>query len=158
MPVDIRINGRAQHLADATPDMLLLHALRGDAGLHGVRYGCGAAQCGACTVLIDGRAVTSCITPLSAVGKSEVTTIEGLGTPERPHPVQSAFIAEQAAQCGYCTAGMITAASALLNENPRPNEAQIRAAMSRNLCRCGTYDRIIRAVQRAATAMRGAAR
>lgn len=153
MPVDIRINGRTQHLADATPETPLLYALRGDAGLNGVRYGCGAAQCGACTVLLDGRPVNACVTPLGAVGKGDVTTVEGLGTPTRPHPVQAAFIAEQAAQCGYCTAGMITAAAGLLNENPRPDEAQIRAAMARNLCRCGTYDRIIRAVQRAAAAM-----
>lgn len=132
------------------PDTPLLYVLRNDAGINGVRYGCGAAQCGACTVLIDGRATPSCITPVGAVGDAEITTVEGLGTPERPHPVQAAFIAEQAAQCGYCTAGMVTAAVGLLNSNPQPTDEEIRAAMSRNLCRCGTYDRIIRAVRRAA--------
>ena len=105
-------------------------------------------------MLVDGRATLSCITPVSAVGQAQITTIEGLGTPERPHPVQAAFIVEQAAQCGYCTAGMVAAAASLLNANPDPDEAQIRAAMARNLCRCGTYDRIIRAVRRAAVTMK----
>lgn len=153
MPVDLRINGKSLRLEEVEPDTPLLYALRNDAGLNGVRFGCGAAQCGACTVLVDGRATLSCVTPVSVVGKAQITTIEGLGTPERPHPVQAAFIAEQAAQCGYCTAGMVAAAVSLLNANPDPDESQIRAGMARNLCRCGAYDRIIRAVRRAAAAM-----
>jgi nicotinate dehydrogenase subunit A len=152
---DLRINGKTLQIEGVAPDTPLLYVLRNDAGLNGVRYGCGAAQCGACTVLLDGRAVLSCVTPLSAVGNAAITTVEGLGSPERPHPVQAAFIAEQAAQCGYCTTGMIVAATSLLNRNSSPSEAQIRAAMSNNLCRCGTHDRILRAVQRAAAAMRG---
>lgn len=155
MAVNIRVNGNAMQLPEATGDTSLLHALHNDAQLSSVRYGCGAAQCGACTVLLDGRAVTSCVTSVAAAGDAAITTLEGLGTPTRPHPLQAAFIAEQAAQCGYCTAGMIMAAAGLLNANPRPSEAEIRAAMARNLCRCGTYDRIIRAVQRAAAAMQG---
>jgi nicotinate dehydrogenase subunit A len=153
MTVRIRVNGKSHDIA-AAPETPLLYLLRNDVGLNGVRYGCGAAQCGACTVLLDGRAVHACVTPASAAQRAEVTTVEGLGTPDKPHPVQAAFIAEQAAQCGYCTAGMITAAVALLNRTPDPDEGQIRAAMTGNLCRCGTYDRIIRAVQRAAAAMK----
>lgn len=137
-------------MEDVAPDTPLLYVLRNDAGIDGVRYGCGAAQCGACTVLVDGRATPSCITPVGAVGNAEITTVEGLGTPATPHPVQAAFIAEQAAQCGYCTPGMVTAAVGLLNTNPQPTDDEIRVAMSRNLCRCGAYDRIIRAVRRAA--------
>lgn len=154
MATNLRINGKTVRLDEVVPDTPLLYALRNDAGLNGVRFGCGAAQCGACTVLVDGKATLSCITPVSAVTKAEITTIEGLGTPDRPHAVQAAFIAEQAAQCGYCTAGMVTAAVSLLNANPDPDEAQIRAGMARNLCRCGTYDRIIRAVRRAAAALK----
>jgi nicotinate dehydrogenase subunit A len=155
MAADIRVNGKVLRLPDVAPDTPLLYALRNDAGLNGLRYGCGAAQCGACTVLLDGRAIQSCVTTVAAVGDAEITTLEGLGTAERPHPLQAAFIAEQAAQCGYCTAGMIVSAASLLNSNPQPSEAQIRAALDRNLCRCGTHDRIIRAVQRAAAALRG---
>ncbi len=153
MATNLRINGKTVRLDEVVPDTPLLYALRNDAGLNGVRFGCGAAQCGACTVLVDGKATLSCITPVAAVAKAEITTIEGLGTPDRPHAVQAAFIAEQAAQCGYCTAGMVTAAVSLLNANPDPDEAQIRAGMARNLCRCGTYDRIIRAVRRAAASL-----
>lgn len=153
MAVNIRVNGRPMQIAGASADTSLLHALHDDAQVHSVRYGCGAAQCGACTVLLDGRAVAACVTSVAAAGDADITTLEGLGTAAAPHPLQAAFIAEQAAQCGYCTAGMIMAAAGLLNANPRPSEAQIRAAMARNLCRCGTYDRIIRAVQRAAAAM-----
>lgn len=155
MAADILVNGKVLRLPDVTPDTPLLYALRNDAGLNGVRYGCGAAQCGACTVLLDGRAVQACVTSVAAAGDAAITTLEGLGTVERPHPLQAAFIAEQAAQCGYCTAGMIMAAAGLLNTNPQPDEDEIRAALDRNLCRCGTHDRIIRAVQRAAAAMRG---
>jgi len=111
---------------------------------------CGLSQCGACTVLIDGRATRSCVTPTSSVQTRAVTTIEGLGSPERPDPIQAAFIAEQAAQCGYCTSGMVVAARALLQQNRRPNEAQVREALAGNLCRCGSHARVIRAVLRAA--------
>jgi nicotinate dehydrogenase subunit A len=154
MSVRIRVNGKVHDVEAAAPDTPLLYVLRNDIGLNGVRYGCGAAQCGACTVLIDGRATRACVTPASAAKGAEITTAEGLGTPDKPHPVQAAFIAEQAAQCGYCTAGMIAAAVGLLNRNRNPSDEQIRTAMTGNLCRCGTYDRIIRAVRRAASAMR----
>lgn len=150
----IRVNGKALRLDGVAPETPLLYVLRNDAGLDGVRYGCGAGQCGACTVLLDGRAVPSCLTTLAAAGDAEITTLEGLGTPQRPHPVQAAFIAEQAAQCGYCTPGMIVAAASLLNQNAAPADEEIRSAMTRHLCRCGSYDRIIRAVRRAAAAMK----
>lgn len=150
----IRINGKALRLDGVAPETPLLYVLRNDAGLDGVRYGCGAGQCGACTVLLDGRAVPSCLTTVAAAGDAEITTLEGLGTPQHPHPVQAAFIAEQAAQCGYCTAGMVVAAAGLLKQKTEPTDDEIRTAMSRHLCRCGTYDRIIRAVRRAAAAMK----
>jgi nicotinate dehydrogenase subunit A len=127
----------------------LLYVLRNDLELNGAKFGCGLAQCGACTVLIDGKATRSCVTPIGAVATSEITTIEGLGSIANPHPLQTAFIEEQAAQCGYCTNGMIMAAKELLDRNPRPNEADVRAALASNLCRCGTHNRIIRAVLRA---------
>jgi nicotinate dehydrogenase subunit A len=130
----------------------LLYVLRNDFELNGAKYGCGLAQCGACTVLIDGRAVRSCVTPISALEKSEITTIEGLGTIEKPHALQQAFIEEQAAQCGYCTNGMIMSAKELLDRTPKPSEPDVRAALAGNLCRCGTHNRIIRAVLRAAQA------
>jgi nicotinate dehydrogenase subunit A len=128
----------------------LLYVLRNDLELNGAKFGCGLAQCGACTVLIDGKATRSCVTPIGAVATSEITTIEGLGSIANPHPLQTAFIEEQAAQCGYCTNGMIMAAKELLDRNPRPNEADVRAALASNLCRCGTHNRIIRAVLRSA--------
>src|SRR5690606_37167534 len=143
----ISVNGKALRLEGVSPETPLLYVLRNDAGINGVRYGCGAGQCGACTVLLDGRAVPSCLTTVAAAGDAQITTVEGLGTAQRPHPVQAAFIAEQAAQCGYCTSGMIVAAAALLNANPAPDDGEIRAAMTRHLCRCGSYDRIIRAVR-----------
>jgi nicotinate dehydrogenase subunit A len=145
----ITVNGR-QHEVAAAPDTPLLYVLRNELELNGPKFGCGLAQCGACTVHIDGKPVRSCSVPLSAV-KGKVRTVEGLGTPEKPHPLQAAFVAEQAAQCGYCTNGMIMTASAFLAQNPKPSEAQIRAAMDGNLCRCGTHMRILRAVRRAAT-------
>lgn len=147
----LRVNGSTVRLDNVDPDTPLLYVLRNEAGINGVRYGCGAGQCGACVVLLDGRAVPSCLTTVAAAGNAEIVTVEGLGTPQQPHPVQAAFIAEQAAQCGYCTTGMIIAATSLLDQNPAPTDDQIRAAMARQLCRCGSYDRIIRAVRRAAT-------
>ena len=144
----ITVNGR-QHEVAAAPDTPLLYVLRNELELNGPKFGCGLAQCGACTVHIDGKPAHSCSVPVSAV-KGKVTTIEGLGTPEKPHPLQAAFVAEQAAQCGYCINGMIMTASAFLAQNPKPSEQQIRAAMDGNLCRCGTHMRILRAVRRAA--------
>ena len=144
----ITVNGR-QHEVAAAPDTPLLYVLRNELGLNGPKFGCGLAQCGACTVHIDGRPTRSCSVPVSAV-KGKVTTIEGLGTPEKPHPLQAAFVTEQAAQCGYCINGMIMTASAFLAQNPNPSERQVRAALDGNLCRCGTHMRILRAVRRAA--------
>jgi nicotinate dehydrogenase subunit A len=149
MATSLKVNGVSRSVP-AEPDTPLLYALRNDLELNGAKFGCGLAQCGACTVLIDGKAVRSCITPISAVGGSEITTIEGLGSITNPHPLQTAFIEEQAAQCGYCTNGMIMAAKELLDRNPQPSEADVRAALASNLCRCGTHNRIIRAVLRAA--------
>src|SRR6266446_2419264 len=136
------------------PDMPLLYALRDNLGLHGPRFGCGLEQCGACTVHVDGKAVRSCVAPLSSLKAGQkVVTLEGLGTPQKPHPVQAAFIAEQAAQCGYCINGMIMTAKALLDRNPHPTRAEIRQALAGNLCRCGTHNRIVTAVLRAAGEM-----
>lgn len=149
----LRVNGASRTVQTDDPDTPLLYVLRDDLGLTGTRFGCGLAQCGACTVLVDGRAVRSCSTPVKSVQGKDITTIEGLGSPERPDPVQAAFIAEQAAQCGYCTAGMVVAARAFLDQNPRPREAEARRALAGNLCRCGSHARVIRAVMRAATAM-----
>ena len=132
---------------DSTP---LLYVLRNDLGLSGPRFGCGLAQCGTCTVLVEGTPIRSCVTPVSGVADKPVTTLEGLGNRANPHPIQEAFIAEQAGQCGYCSNGMIMAAAALLEENPDPTDEEIRKALAGNLCRCGTHTRIIKAVQRAA--------
>ena len=137
-------------MVDADASTPLVYALRNDLGLNGPRFGCGLAQCDACTVLADGTPIRSCVTPLSAVAETEITTVEGLGYRDAPHPVQAAFIAEQAAQCGYCSSGMIMSAAALLERNPNPTEQQIRQALDGNLCRCGTHTRILRAVRRAA--------
>jgi nicotinate dehydrogenase subunit A len=145
----ITVNGKA-HSLEAAGDTPLLYVLRNDLELNGAKYGCGFAQCGACTVVIDGKAVRSCVTPLSAVTGKAVTTIEGLGSAAAPHPLQKAFVEEQAAQCGYCANGMIMTAKTLLDKNPRPTEAQIRKALAANYCRCGTHNRIVRAIQRAA--------
>jgi nicotinate dehydrogenase subunit A len=149
MAINLKVNGVSSSVA-AEPDTPLLYVLRNDLELNGAKFGCGLAQCGACTVLIDGKATRSCVTPISAVATSEITTIEGLGSIANPHPLQTAFIEEQAAQCGYCTNGMIMAAKELLDRNPQPSEADVRAALATNLCRCGTHNRIIRAVLRAA--------
>jgi nicotinate dehydrogenase subunit A len=144
----ITVNGKT-HAVQAAPDTPLLYVLRNEIGLNGPKFGCGLAQCGACTVHIDGKPTRSCSVPVSKV-KGKVTTIEGLGTPEKPHPLQAAFIEEQAAQCGYCANGMIMTAAAFLAENRSPSEQQIRTALDGNLCRCGTHMRILRAVKRAA--------
>lgn len=147
----LRVNGRAQEVA-AEANTPLLYVLRNDLGLKGTRFGCGAGHCGSCTVLVDGNAVQSCDTPLWSASGREITTIEGLGSAERPHPLQQAFLGEQAAQCGYCINGIIMAAAALLKRTPRPTDAEIAAALDRNLCRCGTHVRILRAIRRAAEA------
>jgi nicotinate dehydrogenase subunit A len=143
----ITVNG-GQHEVQAAPDTPLLYVLRNELELNGPKFGCGLAQCGACTVHVDGKPARSCSVPVSAV-KGKVTTVEGLGTPEKPHPLQQAFVAEQAAQCGYCANGMIMTAAAFLAQNPKPTEQQIRTALDGNLCRCGTHMRILRAVRRA---------
>ena len=152
----LKVNGASRDVESDDPDVPLLYVLRGDLKLTGTHFGCGLAQCGACTVLVDGRAVRSCIAPTASVVGHEVVTIEGLGSPERPDPLQAAFIAEQAAQCGYCTAGMVMSARALLVRTPRPSEPQVRDALAGNLCRCGSHARVIRAVLRAAGAAPGA--
>jgi nicotinate dehydrogenase subunit A len=149
MAISLKVNGVSRSVP-AEQDTPLLYALRNDLELNGAKFGCGLAQCGACTVLVDGTAVRSCITPISAVATREITTIEGLGSIDKPHPLQQAFIEEQAAQCGYCINGMIMAAKELLDRNPHPSEGDVREALAGNLCRCGTHNRIVRAVLRAA--------
>ena len=150
--IQLRVNGSPRTVQADDPDTPLLYVLRNDLDLTGTRFGCGLAQCGACTVHVDGRAVRSCSTPISAMQGKSVTTIEGLGSPDTPDPLQAAFIAEQAAQCGYCTAGIVMTARALLNQNPRPTETQVREALTGNLCRCGSHARVLKAVMRAAGA------
>ena len=145
----LSVNGRSHAVRVDDPQMPLLYALRNDLELHGPRFGCGLAQCGACTVHVDGKPVRSCVFPVSQAAGKTILTLEGLGTPEKPHPLQQAFIEEQAVQCGYCINGMIMQAKALLDENRKPTEAQIRQALAGNLCRCGTHVRIVRAVKRA---------
>jgi nicotinate dehydrogenase subunit A len=147
----LNVNGRRVSIRIDDPDMPLLYALRDNLALRGPRFGCGLAQCGACTVHVDGQAVRSCVTPLSSIKSGQkVVTLEGLGTTQRPHPVQRAFIEEQAVQCGYCINGMIMQAAAFLARNKRPSEVDIKQALASNLCRCGTHARIVRAVKRAA--------
>jgi nicotinate dehydrogenase subunit A len=148
-PLDIVVNGR-RHRVEAERDTALLYVLRNELRLGGPKFGCGLAQCGACTVHLGAEAVRACATPVSAAAGRPVTTVEGLGAADKPHPVQRAFIEEQAAQCGYCISGMIMTTVALLRKTPRPTEAQIRAALDGNLCRCGTHLRILKAVRRAA--------
>jgi nicotinate dehydrogenase subunit A len=147
--ITLKVNGRS-HTVEVEPSTPLLYVLRNDLALRGPRFGCGLGQCGACTALLDGQPVRTCVTPASAVGRAEITTLEGLGSIERPHRIQQAFIDEQAAQCGYCIAGMVMRAQALLDHNPHPTEPEIRRHMSVNLCRCGTHMRILAAVRRAA--------
>src|SRR5580704_8975023 len=148
----LKVNGR-DHQVDAEPDTPLLYVLRDDLKLNAAKFGCGLGQCGACTVIVDGSAVLSCVTPLLLVAGKQVTTLEGLGTVAAPAPIQRAFIEEQAAQCGYCIAGMMMRAQALLQKNTKPTDEQIRAELEPHLCRCGTHMRILRAVHRAARLM-----
>ena len=150
----LNVNGaaRAVEVRDAAEPLLFV--LRNQLGLTGAKYGCGLGQCGACRVVVDGEAVPSCLMPVSAATGKAITTVEGLGTPAKPHPVQAAFIAEQAAQCGYCTIGMVMSTVALLRRLPRPTREQAQQALAGNLCRCGSHDRVLRAVQRAADAPR----
>lgn len=149
MAIQITVNG-AQQVVDASPDTPLLYVLRNDLALNGPKFGCGLSQCGACTVLLGDRAVRSCVLPLSRVGDQPVTTLEGLGTPDAPHPLQQAFLAEQAGECAYCINGMLMVAAGLLRQNPSPSSADVKQALNGNLCRCGAHPRIVRAVQRAA--------
>jgi len=149
--IRLTVNGQ-QHNVDAEPDTPLLYVLRDDLGLNGAKFGCGLDQCGACTVIVDDAAVFSCLTPIAVLPGRAVTTIEGLGSEQSPGPVQAAFIEEQAAQCGYCIAGMVMRAQALLARSPHPSEQEIRDGMNPNLCRCGTHIRILAAVRRAAGA------
>jgi nicotinate dehydrogenase subunit A len=148
--VTLNVNG-VRHDLEAAPDSMLLYALRNDLGLHGPKFGCGLSECGACTVLMDGMAVHSCVTPLEAAAGQEIITLEGLGGTDRPNPLQQAFIDEQAAQCGYCIGGMIVTAQALLDRNPKPSRDEIKQALNGNLCRCGTHMRIVRAIERVAS-------
>jgi nicotinate dehydrogenase subunit A len=152
MALTLEVNGK-RHRVEAEPDTPLLYVLRNDLALNGAKFGCGLAQCGACTVLVGGEAVRSCVTPAGSVADVEIVTLEGLGTLKNPHPLQRAFMDGQAAQCGYCIAGMMMGAKVLLDRNPTPSENDVRGALSGNLCRCGTHPRIIRAVLRAARMM-----
>lgn len=148
----LTVNGKRVTIDIDDPDMPLLYALRDNLALHGPRFGCGLSQCGSCTVHVDGKAVRSCVTPVSSItNKQKVVTLEGLGSGNKLHPVQRAFIEEQAAQCGYCINGMIMESAAFLASNKKPTDAQIRQALANNLCRCGTHDRIVKAVKRAST-------
>jgi nicotinate dehydrogenase subunit A len=146
--ISLRVNGKTR-VVDTEPDVPLLYVLRNDLELNGPKFGCGMAQCGACTVLMDGNAIRSCVTPISAVQNKPVTTLEGLGTTKKLHRIQQAFIDEQAAQCGYCINGMIMTTKALLDKTPKPTDTEIKRALDGNLCRCGTHLRILRAVKRA---------
>jgi len=152
--VTLTVNGATRAVDAWDPQMPLLYALRNELGLKATKYGCGLGQCGACTVLLGDAPVRSCSVRLADVGGRRIITAEGLGSPDKPHPVQAAFIAEQAAQCGYCTNGMVVAAVALLRGNPRPTRKQAQQALAGNLCRCGSHDRVLRAVQRAADAIK----
>jgi nicotinate dehydrogenase subunit A len=151
--IRFRLNG-VETTVDANPDSSLLDILRGQLGLIGPHFGCGANECGACNVIVGDRAVASCDTPLWSVADKNITTIEGLGSPQRPHPLQRAFIAEQALQCGYCVSGILMSAAALLMQNPDPTGQDVKAALDRNLCRCGSHNRMVRAVLRAAAEMK----
>ena len=147
--ISLRVNGKARTV-DTEPDVPLLYVLRNDLELNGPKFGCGMAQCGACTVIMDGNAIRSCVTPVGAVQEKPITTLEGLGTTQKLHKIQQAFVDEQAAQCGYCINGMIMTTKALLDKNPKPSDDEIKRALDGNLCRCGTHIRIVKAVKRAA--------
>ena len=153
--ISFSVNGANRTVDVRDTDKPLLYVLRNELALKGPKFGCGLGQCGACTVHVDGEAVRSCSLPVSAIKGRKVTTIEGLGTPEKPHKVQAAFIEEQAAQCGYCTNGMVMTSAAFLERSPKPSEAEIKDALATNLCRCGTHDRIVSAVMRASGRARG---
>ena len=153
MKISLIVNGKPAVVDADDAQMPLLYALRDNLGLHGPRFGCGLGQCGACTVHVDGKAARSCVLPLASVAGKKIVTLEGLGTPAKPHPLQKAFIDEQAVQCGYCINGMIMQAAALLQTNKKPSEQEIKAALAENLCRCGTHVRIVRAVKRASLAV-----
>jgi len=146
--ISLRVNGKTQ-VVDADPDMPLLYALRNDLQLNGPKFGCGLSQCGACTVIMDGAAIRSCVTPVASAQNKAVTTLEGLGNTKKMDKIQQAFVDEQAVQCGYCINGMIMTTKALLDKTPKPNDTQIKEALAGNLCRCGTHLRIVRAVKRA---------
>ena len=146
----LNVNGAARTVDVRDPDEPLLYVLRNALALTGAKFGCGLGQCGACTVLVDGEAVRACLVPVAKAAGRTITTVEGLGTPEKPHPLQAAFVAEQAAQCGYCVTGMVMTGAALLARKPAATEAEARQALAGNLCRCGTHQRILRAVMRAA--------
>jgi nicotinate dehydrogenase subunit A len=148
--ITVIVNGVSRNIDAWDPDMPLLYALRNDLGLHAAKFGCGLGQCGACTVLIDGEPVRSCTLRVGEASGRRIVTAEGLGTPDKPHPVQAAFIAEQAAQCGYCTNGMVMGSVALLQRVPKPSREEAQKALAGNLCRCGSHDRVLRAVERAA--------
>ena len=150
--IQFQLNGAATTV-NAEPDQTLLDVLRGRLGVTGAHFGCGAGECGACYVMVDDRAMASCDMPMWSVADKDVVTVEGLGTVGAPHPLQRAFIAEQAMQCGYCVSGILISAAALLKRNPSPTEAEVRAALDRNLCRCGSHNRMVRAVLRAAAEM-----
>jgi nicotinate dehydrogenase subunit A len=152
MAISLKVNG-ATRSVPAEPDTPLLYVLRNDLALNGAKFGCGLAQCGACTVLVNGQATRSCVTPIDALAGADIVTLEGLGTAEKPHALQRAFMDEQAAQCGYCINGMIMTAKALLDHTPKPTERDVREALAGNLCRCGTHNRIVRAILRAADEM-----
>jgi len=152
MKVPLTVNGKAVAIDADDAQMPLLYALRDNLGLHGPRFGCGLGQCGACTVHVDGKPARSCVLPVAAVAGKKVVTLEGLGTPAKPHPLQKAFIDEQAVQCGYCINGMVMQAAALMQTNRKPSEQEIKTALSENLCRCGTHLRIVRAIKRATEA------
>lgn len=151
--ISLTVNGK-KHVVDVSPDTPLLYVLRNDLGLNGPKFGCGLAQCGACTVIMEGAAVRSCVLPVGKAEGSNILTLEGLGTVEKPHPIQKAFIEEQAAQCGYCINGMIMQSKVLLDRLPDPTDQDIRKALVSNLCRCGTHNCIIRAIRRAAREMK----
>jgi nicotinate dehydrogenase subunit A len=156
--LDFRVNGKSVSVSLANKETPLLTVLRKELGLMGTRFGCGLEQCGCCMVLIDGKPEKSCAKPVMSVVGKTVITVEGLGTSEQPHPLQQAFLDEQAGQCGYCLSGILISAKALIDANPKPTRAEIAAALDDNICRCGSHNRILRAVEKAAAAIRGASR